>query len=445
MTHIEASNALEILSKHQLVDGMPMVIDLERSHGSWIYDACSDQEYLDAFTCFASWPLGYNHPKFSDPTYIEELVRAAQANLSNSDLYSLEMTRFVETFGQHATPDGFRHHFWVSGGSLAVENALKAAFDWKARKLGRVDFDDDVNDLGILHFKQAFHGRSGYTMSLTNTLPDKVGLFPKFDWPRIHNPKIIFDEKGGIANDVEAEEAITYEQIDAVFANGSKFKNRIAAIIIEPMQGEGGDNHFRPEFLQKLRDYAQNEEALLIYDEVQTGFFGSGKPWIWEHHGVAPDLLAFGKKAQVCGFMAGPRIDEVEDNVFQISSRINSTWGGSLVDMVRSRRFMEIIHEDNLMAQVTETGEYVKSGLRAIAQETGAFTNVRGIGSLHAFTFETGAQRDAVSASLFGQKLLGLTCGPRSLRFRLPMIMTRPEVDQLVERVAICARDHVLT
>jgi L-lysine 6-transaminase len=122
----------------------------------------------------------------------------------------------------------------------------------------------------------------------------------------------------------------------------------IAAIIIEPIQGEGGDNHFRPEFLQRLRDIANEEDALLIFDEVQTGVGLTGTMWAHEQLGVKPDILAFGKKMQVCGILATNRVDEVPDNVFRVSSRINSTWGGSLTDMVRATRYLEIIQEDNI-------------------------------------------------------------------------------------------------
>jgi L-lysine 6-transaminase len=350
------------------------------------------------------------------------------------------MADFVEAFGSRVTPAGFPHHFWVSGGALAVENALKTAFDWKARKLGRTSFDDNVNDLVILHFEQAFHGRTGYTMSLTNTVPDKIGLFPKFDWPRVYNPAIEFDLDGGIKNDIEAEERRACEEIEAAFA---KHEGKVAGIIIEPMQGEGGDNHFRTEFLQTLRDYADREEALLLFDEVQTGFFGTGKPWLWQHHGVAPDVAAFGKKSQVCGIYASERLDEVEDHVFKRSSRINSTWGGNLVDMVRSRRFIEIIESEGLADNTAERGEQALSGLRSIAGEPGAFKNVRGIGSLIAFTLEDAAARNAMLKALFDRKVMALPSGADSVRFRLPLIMTAPEVDELLARVSACVAARV--
>jgi L-lysine 6-transaminase len=421
------------LARHQLADGLEMVLDLERSHGVWLRDARTGKEFIDGFTCFASWPVGYNHPLMADEAFRAELLRAALCNPSNSDLYTPEMASFVEAFARDVTPEGFKErHFWISGGALAVENALKTAFDWKARKLGRTTFDQDVNDLVILHFKAAFHGRTGYTMSLTNTLPDKIGLFPKFAWPRVHSPAIEFDLNGNIANDVEAEERKARTEIEAACA---KHKGKIAGILIEPMQGEGGDNHFRTEFLQALRNYADQEEALLLFDEVQTGFFGSGKPWYWQHHGVAPDVVAFGKKSQVCGIYAGKRVDEVENNVFRMSSRINSTWGGSLTDMVRSRRLIEIIVKEKLAENVLVQGQRLVDGLRTLAKKAGTITNVRGIGSLVAFTLPDAAERNALLKRLYDGGLLALGSGAKAIRFRLPLVISAGEVDQIVEKV----------
>lgn len=430
---IHPQNVLEVLKRHQLVDGFPLVLDLERSHGSWLVDGKTGDEYLDCFTCFATWPVGYNHPRLFEKDFQAELARAATHNPSNSDFYTVEMTRFVESFATRVTPEGYPHHFWVSGGTLAVENALKVAFDWKAQKLGRRDLGENCDDLVILHFREAFHGRSGYALSLTNTDPTKIGFFPKFRWPRVHNPKIEFDLDGRVANDVEASERRACEQIEQALCDS---RWRVAAILIEPMQGEGGDNHFRPEFLKKLRQYADENEALLCFDEVQTGFFGSGRAWMWQAKGVRPDVVAFGKKSQVCGVYANSRVDEIADNVFHRPSRINSTWGGSLADMVRARQLIDIILGEKLHEQIAARGERLIRGLRQVGRERGGFTNVRGMGSLVAFTLESPAARDAMFASMRDQRLLALKAGPQSIRFRLPFVITEAEVDSIVARVA---------
>ncbi len=430
-----ATQVHEILKRHQLADGFPFVFDLERSQGSWMVDARDGTKYLDLFTCFASWPIGYNHPRMSEVTFRRELDTAAANNPANSDLYTESMARFVDAFATRVTPAGFKHHFWVSGGALAVENAIKVAFDWKAGKLGRRSLDDDANDLVVLHLRQAFHGRSGYTISVTNTDPTKIGLFPKFPWPRVHNPAIEFDLDGGIANDIAASEARAEREIEAAFA---KHPKKIACILLEPMQGEGGDNHFRPEFLKRLRRFADEEESLLVLDEVQTGFFGSGSPWMWQRLGVRPDVVAFGKKTQVCGLYAGPRVDEVTDNVFVRASRINSTWGGNLTDMVRCRQFIDIILGEKLHENVALQGERFITGLRRIAKSRSAFTNVRGVGSLIAFTLESPAARDEFLAKLHERNVLALRSGAQAIRFRMPFVIAASEIDWALDRIESC-------
>lgn len=436
---IDPKRVHEALSRHQMADGLPVVFDLERSHGAYLVDARTGDEYLDFFTCFASWPVGYRHPMLETPEFLEELTAVAATNPTNSDLYTTHMAEFVEAFSTRVTPPEYLHHFWVSGGALAVENALKTAFDWKANKIG-VEKSDDGNALSVLHFREAFHGRSGYTMSLTNTDRAKIDLFPKFAWPRVHNPKLAFDLDGKPLAGIEESEARAVAEIEAAF---ERHRNRIACIIIEPMQAEGGDNHFRSEFLARLRRIADENEALLVFDEVQTGFYSTGKPWMWQLHGVKPDVVAFGKKTQVCGIYANARVDEVEQNVFRRASRINSTWGGSLVDMVRSRRFIEIIETEGLAQNVARRGAELVQGLRQLARERGGFDNVRGVGSLVAFDLETPAARNALLKELRAKKLLALACGTRSLRFRLPFVLGEREVKLGIERLAACLRARV--
>lgn len=430
---IQASDVHTILGRHQLADGFPFVLDTQRSQGVWLVDAVTGKRYLDCFTSFASWPIGYNHPDLEDSAFREELLEAALVNPANSDLYTGSMAAFVQAFATHVTPDTHPHHFWIAGGGLAVENAMKTAFDWKARKLGRTDMTTPCEDLVILHFNQAFHGRTGYTMSCTNTVPDKVGLFPKFDWPRVHNPAIQFDAKGEIANDIEAEEAKACAEIEAAF---QKHAGKVAGILIEPIQGEGGDNHFRPEFMAKLRQYADEQEALLLFDEVQTGFFGTGKAWMWQNYGVEPDVVAFGKKTQVCGIYANKRVEEVEDHVFVRSSRINSTWGGNLVDMVRARKFIDIVLRHDLANNTAERGCQVVGLLQKLAAEHAEITNVRGVGSWIAFTLPTPAARDALLGSMMNNELLALASGPQSIRLRMPLVLSEEEANQVGERIA---------
>lgn len=402
-----------VLREHLLVDGYPLVIDLENSHGSWLRDARTGSEYLDFYSFFASSPVGFNHPRMRDAEIVERLVVASRTRVSNADAYTTYFAELVETLGRTAAVVELPHWFFIDGGALAVENALKTAFDWKVRKniaQGRGERGTDV-----LHLERAFHGRSGYTLSLTNTDPNKTDLFPKLAWPRIPSPAVRFPLEGENLADAIRREDETIIAAEAAFARAP---HDVAAIIIEPIQGEGGDNHFRPELFRRLRQLADEHEALLIYDEVQTGLGMTGRWWAYQHHGVAPDILCFAKKMQVGGIFVSKRIDDVPDNVFRKPGRLNSTWGGSLVDMVRLRRILEIIVEESLLANAEARGAELLSGLRDLSERTSLVENARGSGLMCAIDLPDKARRDAVIKACFAQGMIVLGCGTRSLRFR---------------------------
>lgn len=417
------------LAHHILADGYDMTFDMERSHGVTIYDSKHQRELLDFFTCFASVPLGYNHPKMvNDAAFTNSLLRAAITNPSNSDVYTVEYAQFVKTFARIAMPGYLPHAFFVSGGALAVENALKTAMDWKVQKNFRKGYAGEKGTR-VLHFERAFHGRSGYTLSLTNTQPNKTKWFAKFDWPRVSSPMRTFPETADNRSATLEREQRTVRQIKQVFADN---KDEICAILIEPIQAEGGDNHFRGEFMEQLRVLADENEALLIYDEVQTGVGLTGTFWCHEHFGerARPDIIAFGKKMQVCGMLAGQRIDEIDTNVFRVPSRINSTWGGSLVDMVRATRILEIIEEDQLLPKVVKAGGHLQMRLHDLAATYPAITNVRGSGLLCAFDLPDTARRDAFLKKGLSQGALFLGCGDRSIRFRPALIIEPAAIDE---------------
>lgn len=429
MLKLTPEQVIPVLKKHMLVDGFnDMVVDLQRSHGSYVYDSLHDREYLDMFSFFATAPVGHNHPATQTPEFRDKILSVAIMKPSNSDFYTTEMAEFVETFSTYAIPDYLPYLFLVSGGALAVENALKAAFDWKVRKNFAKGYKEEKGTQ-VIHFKEAFHGRSGYTLSLTNTAdPRKTKYFPKFNWPRITNPKIAFPlNDDNLAKVVALEQQAVQEIKDAIRNN----QDDIAAMIIEPIQGEGGDNHFRREFFRELRTLADENDIMLIFDEVQTGVGLTGKMWCHQHYGVNPDMMAFGKKTQVCGFLCSKRIDEVENNVFHEASRINSTWGGNLVDMVRFRKFLEIIVSEKLIANAQNTGEHILAQLRSLQEEfAGQITNVRGRGLMIAFDLPNGELRAQFLNTAFKNRLIALGCGPRSVRLRPSLNITPDFADE---------------
>ena len=420
----DASGVLKSLEQHVLLDGFQIVFDLELSRGSYMFDAATLHRLIDLYGFFGS-----------EPGRLQSSALRQAGGESRSPPRGQDQDRELGClFGgvcgissrpSRASPVCRRssRYLFIEGGALAIENTLKAAMDWKVRKNMAAGLGERGTE--ILHFRHAFHGRSGYTMSLTNTDPRKTDLFAKFNWPRVSTPSIDFSlPETERENDVIACEKKSEREI-------MKFVSErgvdIAGIIIEPIQGEGGDNHFRGEWLQTLRRICDENEMLLIFDEVQCGMGTTGKNWCCQHFGVLPDLLAFGKKVQVCGVMAGPRLDEVKDNAFRLPSRLNSTWGGNFTDMVRSKHFLQIVEEENLVENAAKVGARIVESLHEIASGCSMMSAVRGRGLFIAFDLPDPATRDALWKSLYEAGLLVLKSGARAIRFR-PALDLTPEV-----------------
>jgi L-lysine 6-transaminase len=414
-----------------LADGYDIDLNIEKSHGSYLYDDKRNTKFLDMGSFYSSLPLGMNFDSLNTPEAEKELLIASKNKIANSDFYSQQSVEFMETFKSLAVPSQYIHGFFVEGGALAVENGMKAAFDWKVKKNFANGVTEEVGSQ-IMHFKQAFHGRSGYTLSVTNTAdPKKHQYFPKFKWPRITNPKITFPLDNNLDKVIGLEEQAKIE-IQNAFENN---KADIAGILIEPIQGEGGDNHFRPEFFQYLREIANENEAMLIFDEVQTGIGITGAWWYTDHiKGAEPDIITFAKKMQMGGILVNKRIDEIENNVFKESSRINSTWGGALADMVRSKYILKAIDEENMIHNVNKKGNNLMNQLYEL-QENELISGVRGKGLFIAFDLESGDIRNNIVKELFKDNMVILGCGTNSLRFRPRLNITNDEIDLAVNKV----------
>jgi L-lysine 6-transaminase len=413
------------ISQFMLADGFNFVLDLKNSSGINIIDEVTGRRFIDFFTFFASSPLGLNHPKLHNLLFRDLLGKIAVNKPSNSDIYTTYMADFVNTFAEVAKPAYMKYLFFISGGTLAVENGLKTAFDWKVQKNFKKGYREEKGHK-VIHFKQAFHGRSGYTLSLTNTDPVKTNYFPMFDWPRITNPKIIFPAEHHLSDIIEKENEAVSQIKDAII----KYPDDIAVIIIEPVQGEGGDNFFRKEFFLQLRQIADENDILLMFDEVQTGFGLTGRFWASEYY-VKPDIISFGKKAQVCGIMVSDRIDDVEEHVFRKPSRINSTWGGDLVDMVRSTQIMRIMKEEALVRNAFTAGNYLLARLFELQAEfPQIINNTRGLGLMCSFDFNSTDARNSFKNECYNNGLIILGAGDKSIRFRPPLNVTNEELDE---------------
>jgi L-lysine 6-transaminase len=365
-----------------------------------------------------------------DEATIARLSRVSMTKVSNADYYTTYFAEFVDTLSRSAAPEELPHYFFIDGGALAVENAMKAAFDWKVRKNLASGHGEKGHQ--ILHLEHAFHGRSGYTLSVTNTDPTKTLYYPKFNWPRIPSPALRFPVEAHLEQ-VALLEREAISQAERAFEENP---HDVAAILVEPIQGEGGDNHFRPEFLRELRRLANEREALLIFDEVQTGLGLTGKWWAYQHFDVSPDIVCFAKKMQVGGIFASRRLDDVEANVFNIPSRINSTWGGSLTDMVRCTRILEIIVNDRLLENAEERGAELLNGLVQLQQRyPEAVGNARGRGLMCAIELTSPELRAQVVRRCFDEGMIVLASGARSIRFRPPLSVSAQAIAEGVARL----------
>jgi L-lysine 6-transaminase len=400
-------------------------------------DERSGRRYLDFYTFFASAPLGLNPRGLADdPDFLARLAEAATNKPANPDVYTSYYADFVETFVRVLGDPALPHLFFVEGGALAVENALKCAFDWKSRHNEMRGLPSSLGSK-ILHLTHAFHGRSGYALSLTNTDPRVTDRFPKFDWPRIDVPKVTFPLAEHLSQ-VTAAETRALRQATAAFR---AHPDDIAAFIAEPIQGEGGDNHMRAEFLRSVQHLCRENDALFILDEVQTGVGTAGSAWTYQQLGLEPDIVAFGKRVQLGGIMAGRRVDHVPDNVFTVSGRISSTWGGGLADMVRSQRLLEIIERDGLFTHAAQTGAWFFGQLQELCtRHPGLVFNARGRGLMCAVDLPSTRTRDALVARLRAAGVLLVGCGPRSIRFRPALTVGPDDLAAGLRAIECCLR-----
>ncbi|MFD5701476.1 L-lysine 6-transaminase [Streptomyces lasiicapitis] len=416
---------IDLLRDHVSGDFGDIILDVRASQGCWLVDERDGSRYLDMSMFYASAPLGHNHPALhGDDALDEAFLAAARMKPANPDYGTREQAQFVAEFLGLLGSDDMPYLFFIDGGALAVENALKVAFDWKTQHNAARGIA--VRGSRALHLEKAFHGRSGYTMSLTNTDPSKIRDFPVFDWPRIPSPAVN-DMSRWDEPELLAEEQAALEAAAAAFY---RYADEIACFVFEPIQGEGGDRHLRPQFLKAMAELCRENDALLVADEVQSGFGITGEAWASDALGVRPDVIAFGKKTQVCGVLGGRRVLEVENSAFRTSSRLSSTWGGNLVDMVRATRILQVVREENLFENVKQTGAYLLGQLREIAAEyPDLVSDPRGRGLMCAITLADGALRDEVlKRALSSHSVIFLGSGERELRWRPPLSVTETEL-----------------
>lgn len=417
-----------------LVDSYPNRWDIENSHDSYLVDKETQHKYLDMHCGFGSLPLSWNHPKLTHKMkkQFDTLPSHYVNKPSNSDFYTDPYFEFIDTFKEKVVPSTHKYQFFGGDGAWAVTQMIKVATDWKLR------FNPQLGSTKIMYFEKAFHGRDGFTLSMTNTDPIKTMNFPKFnEWIRIDNLPIVNNRYNLHDYELVERENQCIDRIGGYL----RLNDDVAALVVEPIQCEGGDRYFSKRFLQALQSLCDQYDVLFCVDEVQTGFFTTGSPWYFQKLGLVPDLVSFSKKTQQGGiFASGNKLDRVSDHCFKLSSRINSTWGGNLVDMIRCKHIIDIIHEDNLMMNAHLMGRhwyYAMKQLENVEREkyvNPVIKNVRNAGLIMAFDMNSSKARDVMLDQLLDNRVLALGCGETTVRFRPNLSVKPSEIDELVEK-----------
>ena len=388
-------------------------IDFDKSSGSYLFDKVSNRKYLDFFGMYSSIPLGYNHPIFLSQAFREELLRVATVKISNCEMLADESAEFNREFSSYVGKGKFEYFHYCCTGAMAIEAAIKTAMDYKKSQQPKV-----------ISFKENFHGIYGYggwVTSRSGPSGKRLEGYPRPFWPQFDNPVITYDEMGKPQKNLD--------KVNEVLTNIEQILKReaadIAAILVEPIQCTYGEQYFAPEFFQGVRTLADQYDVPLIFDEIQTGFGGSGKVWYFEHLDIEPDIVTFGKKAQLSGIMAKRKFA----NIFDIPNRLEATWDADLVDMVRCKYILRTYQKDGILDNVNKMGKLLVEGLAGMKQ----LENTRGTGLLIAFDFDSKEKRDKFFNGLRSE---GLICNPtldQTMRFRPNLNVSSDEINHALE------------
>jgi len=423
---------LEELGKYVIATPYPFALDLEKCEGMWLATV-DGQRLFDWAGYYGSKLIGHNHPGLYEPSYVKKLVRAANNKVANPDFLTQECLDYYRLLYQVA-PQSMQNNqlevYAVNSGAEAVENMMKylvAKFNLK-----RAEQNRSISNRRFLYFDHAFHGRTVFALNITQTV-DPIATRDFHGLSLSGNIKLPFPAYDSAASTEQnlsnAKQAL--EQAESVL---KLMADEIVGIIVEPIQGAGGHRVALPEFFQGLSRLAEQYGVYLAFDEVQTGLGATGKMWGIDHFNLPypPMAIATGKK-----FGAG--VVYMKEPLEDVGV-LDSTWGGTLADMVRVVREMEIVEQEGLIARAAKNGERLSDGLhRLVNAYPSVLSNVRGLGLYQGFSLDTPARKARlveVARNEFGLLLLG--AGKRSIRTRPNLSVTAEEIDQFLEILPSC-------
>jgi 4-aminobutyrate aminotransferase / (S)-3-amino-2-methylpropionate transaminase len=414
-----------------------LVIDDVASQGPFAVDV-DGNVFLDLFANFALGALGYNHPAVMAVTRSPAFAHAAANPTSTPFVTTPAWFDFLEAVESRYAPRGMSKIFCVDAGGEGVEAALKAAFIVHAER-GReraglsknpLDASEDEQlailgnkgtDAVVVSFAGAFHGRGLGPLSATHSKVIHKADLPAFDWPTAPFPANRFPLARYAEENARAE-ASAIAELEAIL---DRRQGKVAAVLIEPMQSEGGDRHASPAFFRKVQELANAAGAAFILDEVQTGVGMSGTLWAHEQLDLprSPDMVCFGKKMQMGGFFAAPS--------FAITQfgRMYQTKNGDRARAMIAEAILRTVVDDQLLPRVRAVGARFLAGLEDLAARYPALlTEPRGLGFLLAFDLPSPAVRDDFLKRALARGVFASYTGSRSVRLRPHLITTDEHV-----------------
>lgn len=426
------------------------VADYFNSVGNYIAD-CDGNQLLDVYAQISSIPLGYNNPELRKAAKSDEMIDALVNRPALACFPSSNYSKILNQGILAAAPPGMSKVWTALSGSCANETAYKAAFMYQHAKLrGSIDFTSEelesvmknktpgASDKVILSFDKGFHGRLFGSLSTTRSKAIHKLDIPAFDWPSAPFPELKYPLEEFIKENQEEEDRCLREFENIIT---SYPPNKVAAIVIEPVQSEGGDNHASPYFFQGLRDITIKHEILMIVDEVQTGVGATGKFWAHEHWNLStpPDMVTFSKKFQAAGFyFNNPNLQP------NMPFRQFNTWCGDPSKAILARAIYQQISSNNLVESTASVGNYLFNNLKTLADKhPDKILNLRGK------DFGTFIAWDCVSPEVRAKILLSFRakgvniggCGEKSIRLRPTLVFENKHADILTQALEDTLRE----
>ncbi len=424
---LNLANDTEIVSNDCL--NAMTYINYEKSRGSYFVD-CDGNTFLDFFTNISSLPLGFNHPDLIKFSHQDQFVDTFVNKIDLNNYYPSNVSQLFNDTVQKFRPKDLQKVILTCGcGSSANELAFKISMNRRGpinQNIRSSSIEDFGNQWSILSFKNGFHGRLGATLSTTRTKPIHKMGFSNFDWPMGPYPILKYPLSEHTQENNE-EIARCLQETENIL----KKKKNISAIIVEPVQSEGGDYWATAEYFKQLRQLALDYNVDFIVDEVQTGM-ATGS---WFEHvtwglQTPPDMVTFSKKYQISGLF-------INDNV--VNKNLDAEFcGEGCIDVFRVNllsKIIDTIEKEDLLNQAQRSGEYFKSYVERLTKTNSPFSGIRGKGNYLAFDLPNGDIRNKFVHDARNNGLFVFGCGDNTVRLRPSLTIKEFDYNHLLHEM----------